>query len=606
MSENTKGSDDGKSSRSLKALAPLVPYAWRYKGRIAAALVALTFAAAATLVVPLAVRRVIDFGFSKESVDLVNNYFGAMIAVVAVLALSSGSRYYLVMTLGERIVADLRTDVFDRLAKLDAAFYDTVKTGELVSRLTADTTQMKSAFGSSASVLLRNLFLFVGSVGLMVYTSPKLSAYVLIAIPLIVLPLFGAGRSVRGRSRFAQDTLAEASAFASENLGAVRTMQAFGAERATVARFAEAVENAYGAACKAAFSRAILTAVAIFLAFSSVIVILWFGANDVLAGRITGGLLAQFLLFAVLGASALGQLSEVGSEVAAATGAAGRIAEILVIEPRIVAPANPLRLPVPARGEITFDAVGFIYPTRTDAAALRGLSIHVRPGETVAIVGPSGAGKSTVFQLLMRFYDPTEGRILIDGVDIARVDPAELRRRIALVPQDPTIFGVSVADNILYGRTDAPRAAVIHAAERAAAGDFIAAMSEGYDTKIGERGVTLSGGERQRLAISRAILKDAPILLLDEATSALDADNEMLVQAALENIMHDRTTLVIAHRLATVLKADRILVMEDGRIVNEGTHASLVQRDGLYARLARLQFESGAAALSEAAAKAAE
>ena len=607
MSEVTKGSGDAaKPDRSLKALAPLVPYAWRYKGRIAAALVALTFAAAATLVVPLAVRRVIDFGFSKESVDLVNNYFAGMIAVVAVLALSSGSRYYLVMTLGERIVADLRSDVFGHLAELDAAFYDTVKTGELVSRLTADTTQMKSAFGSSASVLLRNLFLFVGSIGLMVYTSPKLSAYVLIAIPVIVLPLFASGRSVRARSRFAQDTLAEASAFASENLGAVRTMQAFGAERATIARFAGAVESAYAAACKAAFARAILTAVAMFLAFASVIVVLWFGAQDVLAGRITGGLLAQFLLYAVLGASALGQLSEVWSEIVTAAGAAGRIAEILVIEPRIVAPANPLPLPVPTRGEITFDAVGFTYPTRTDVAALRGLSFDVRPGETVAIVGPSGAGKSTVFQLLMRFYDPTEGRILIDGVDIARVDPAELRRKIALVPQDPTIFGVSVADNIGYGRADATRAAIIHAAERAAADEFVAAMPEGYDTQIGERGVTLSGGERQRLAIARAILKDAPILLLDEATSALDADNEMLVQAALENIMQDRTTLVIAHRLATVLKADRILVMEDGRIVEEGTHATLVQRDGLYARLARLQFETGAAALNEAAAKAAE
>ena len=345
MSEVTKGSGDAaKPDRSLKALAPLVPYAWRYKGRIAAALVALTFAAAATLVVPLAVRRVIDFGFSKESVDLVNNYFAGMIAVVAVLALSSGSRYYLVMTLGERIVADLRSDVFGHLAKLDAAFYDTVKTGELVSRLTADTTQMKSAFGSSASVFLRNLFLFVGAIGLMVYTSPKLSAYVLIAIPVIVLPLFASGRSVRARSRLAQDTLAEASAFASENLGAVRTMQAFGAERATIARFAGAVESAYAAACKATFARAILTVVAIFLAFASVIVILWLGAQDVLAGRITGGLLSQFLLYAVLGASALGQLSEVWSEIVTAAGAAGRIAEILAIEPRIVAPANPLAL----------------------------------------------------------------------------------------------------------------------------------------------------------------------------------------------------------------------------------------------------------------------
>jgi ATP-binding cassette subfamily B protein len=607
MRKTRKDSGDAaKPERSLKPLRPLARYAWRYKGRIGLALVALILASAATLVVPLAVRRVIDFGFSKESADLVNNYFAAMVAVVAVLALSSGSRFYLVMTLGERIVADLRDDVFSHLARLDAAFYDTVKVGELVSRLTADTTQMKSAFGSSASVLLRNLFLFIGAIGLMIFTSPKLSAFVLIAIPVIVLPLFASGRSVRARSRLAQDKLAEASAFASENLGAVRTMQAFGAERATVGRFAAAVENAYAAACKATLARAILTVVAIFLAFSSIVLVLWLGAQDVLAGSMTGGQLSQFVLYAVLGASALGQLSEVWSEISTATGAAGRIAELLAIEPRIVAPANPLALPSPARGEIAFESVSFTYPTRADAPALHSLSFAVRPGETVAIVGPSGAGKSTVFQLLMRFYDPVEGRILVDGVDITRADPAELRRRIALVPQDPTIFGVTVAENIGYGRSDAIRDSVVAAAKRAAADDFVAVMSEGYDTRIGERGVTLSGGERQRLAISRALLKDAPILLLDEATSALDANNERLVQAALENIMKDRTTLVIAHRLATVLKADRILVMDGGRIVEEGTHASLVQRDGLYARLARMQFEAGAAALSEAAVSAVE
>ncbi|MDB5651224.1 MAG: transporter [Hyphomicrobiales bacterium] len=590
-----------KPATSLRALVPLIPYARRYKGRIFGALVALSVAAAATLTVPLAVKGMIDHGFSADSTGIIDWYFGAMIGVVGILALASGSRYFLVMTIGERVVADLRADLFAHLTRLDAHFYDTARTGELVSRLTADTTQMKSAFGSSASVALRNFFMFFGAIAMMVITSPKLSALVLVAIPIIVLPLVASGRSVRARSRAAQDTLADATAFAAENLGSVRTMQAFGAEGTTRARFAAAVEESYRAARNATGARAILTTVAIFLAFASVVGVLWLGAQDVLAGRISGGLLSQFVLYAVLGAGALGELSQVWSEISSAAGAAGRIAEILAVRPTIVAPAQPEALPSPARGEIVFEHVEFSYPTRVDSAALRDLSFRVAPGETVAIVGPSGAGKSTVFQLLMRFYDPVGGHILVDGVDLRDADPSAIRAGIALVPQDPVIFGASIADNIRYGRADAPIEAVRMAAEKAAAAEFINNLDRGYDTLAGERGITLSGGQRQRLAIARAILKDAPILLLDEATSALDAENETLVQAALENIMTDRTTLVIAHRLATVLKADRILVMDEGRIVEEGTHAALVARNGLYARLARLQFEAGVAHETEAA-----
>ena len=592
MTDTTPKAASGPARTSLRSLLPLAPYAVRHRLWILAALISLIVASAATLTVPLALRGMVDHGFTAETSDLINWYFGAMALVVTVLSIASASRYYLVMSLGERVVADLRRDVFIHLARLDASFYDQAKVGELLSRLTADTTQMKSAFGASASVLLRNLFLFIGAIIMMIVTSAKLSALVLIAIPVIVFPLVASGRSVRARSRAAQDSLAEATAFASENLGAVRTMQSFNAQSLTSGRFSGAVEDAYVTAKRALGARAILTMVAIFLAFSSVIGVLWLGAHDVLEGRISGGLLSQFVLYAVFGASSLGQLSEVWSELSAAAGAAGRIAEILAVRPGIVAPSHPLPMSEPARGEIQFDHVSFAYPTRPDTYVLKDISLHIRPGETIAIVGPSGGGKSTLFQLLMRFYDPTQGSIRIDGIELPQTDPDLVRARMALVPQDPVIFGASIKDNIEYGRPKASLADIKQAAERAAASEFIENLPQTYDTRLGERGVTLSGGQRQRLAIARAILKDAPILLLDEATSALDAENETLVQKALDTIMKDRTTLVIAHRLATILKADRILVMEAGRIVEQGTHQSLVAADGLYARLARLQFET--------------
>jgi ATP-binding cassette, subfamily B, bacterial len=576
----------------LRPLRLLVPYVMRYRGRAAAALVALLTAAVTTLVVPVAVRRMIDFGFDPEHIGLIDQYFGVMIAVVAVLALASASRYYLVTTLGERVVADLRAGVFGHLVALSAPFFDTARTGELTSRLTADTTQIKSAVGSSLSVALRNIVLFLGSATMMVITSPKLSGFVLAAIPLIVLPLVGFGRSVRRRSRAAQDTLADASAYAAELIGAVRTLQAFTNEPLARGRFSAAVERAYRAAIQSTRARAILTAIIIFIASASVVVILWVGAQDVIAGGMTPGRLSQFVLFAVFAASGLGQLSEVWGELSQAAGSAERLMELLAIAPEIQVPAHPVPLPQRPRAEVAFEAVRFAYPARPEADVLDGVSFRIRPGEKVAIVGPSGAGKSTIFHLILRFYDPTSGAVTFDGVRLPETDPAELRRHIALVPQDTAIFGMSVRDNIRFGRPDATDAEIERAAEDAAAAQFIRALPQGYETPVGERGVTQSGGQRQRIAIARAILRGAPLLLLDEATSSLDAESETLVQAALARLMAERTTLVIAHRLATVLSCDRILVLDQGRIVEEGTHDSLVARNGLYARLAKLQFKT--------------
>jgi ATP-binding cassette subfamily B protein len=575
----------------LRPLLALAPYVGRYRGRAFLALIALTVAAITTLVVPVAVRRIIDFGFSPEGIALINSYFGVMIAVVALLAGASASRYYLVMTIGERIVADLRRDVFAHLMSLSPAFFDSSRSGELISRLTADTTQLKSAVGASVSIALRNLVLFFGATAMMVITSPRLSGFVLLAIPLIVIPLVAFGRWVRRLSRNAQDTLAEATAYASELVGAIRTVQAYTSERLANARFGGEVEQAYEAARTSTRARSVLTAIIIFIVFTSVVAILWIGSHDVLTGSITPGRLGQFVLYAAFAAAGLGQLSEVWGEVSAASGAAERLFEILNVKSQVTAPASPLAMPVPARGDVSFDNVAFAYPTRPDALAVDGVSLSVRAGEKVAIVGPSGAGKSTLFHLLLRFYDPASGAISFDGVPIRAADPRELRARIALVPQESVVFAASARENIRFGRPDATDAEVERAADLAHATEFIRRLPGGFEAQLGERGVTLSGGQRQRIAIARAILRDAPLLLLDEATSSLDAESETLVQTALEELMLNRTTLVIAHRLATVLSCDRILVMEQGRIVEQGTHASLVAANGLYARLARLQFE---------------
>lgn len=597
---HTSGDADERR-RSLKPLRRLFPYITRYRKMVIGAVVSLTVAAATTLALPLAVRRMIDHGFSASNSSFIAEYFAMLVVMAALLAAASASRYYFVITLGERVVADIRSDVFRHVTTLSPSFFDTAQSGEIVSRLAADTTQVKSAVGATASVALRNVILGLGAVAMMVFTSPKLSGLVIAAIPVIVLPLVAFGRSVRRKSRLAQDTLADATAYASEQIGAVRTLQAFTNEKLVTGHFSSAVEAAFEAARSSIFARSFLTFFAIFMIFSSVVAVLWFGSRDVLGGTLSPGTLGQFLLYSVFAAGALGALSEVWGELSQAAGAAERLTEILAEKPAIQAPAHPKLLPATARGAISFDDVSFSYPAGPDRAAVHDLSFQVKPGETVAIVGPSGAGKSTVFSLLLRFYDPETGKIMIDGVNVREADPVAIRERIAIVPQDVTIFAASARDNIGFGRPGASDAEIEAAAGDALADEFILKLEKGYDSHVGERGVTLSGGQRQRVAIARAILRDAPILLLDEATSALDAESETLVQTALERLMQDRTTIVIAHRLATVLKADRILVMDGGCIVEEGTHQSLVAKGGIYARLAKLQFETGSNAFRGAA-----
>ncbi len=583
------------SRKSLKPLARLTPFLARYKTQIAKALIALAVASGSTLVVPIAVRRIIDHGFTASNATLVNQYFSVMIAVVLLLALSSAIRFYYVMWLGEKIVADVRDALFTHLLKLSPGFYETQKTGEVVSRLTADTTQIKSAFSSTASIALRNVVMLVGAIVMMIVTSPKLAGLAGLAIPLIVLPLVTYGRRVRLLSRAAQDTLAASAAFAQERLSAISTVQSNVQENYTKGEFSNATNFAFSAAAKRTLARAVLTAAIIFVALGSIVGLLWFGAQEVISGNLSGGTLSQFVIYAVIAASSLGQLSEVWGEIQLAAGAAERISELLDEKPVITAPPNPVVFPQIPKGQVRFSGVSFSYPTRLKTAALNNVSFTARPGEVTAIVGPSGAGKSTLFALIQRFYDPASGTITVDGLDVKSVDPQDLRKHIAVVPQDTIIFSGSVLDNIRFGAPDATREAATAAAVAARVDEFAKRLPKGFDTEVGERGITLSGGQRQRIAIARAILRDAPILLLDEATSSLDAESESLIQEALEKLTANRTTLVVAHRLATVRNADRILVFDNGKLVAQGTHGQLVKKNALYARLAKLQFNAPSA-----------
>jgi len=580
--------------RDIRVLRRLLPFMAPYKGYIALAALFLFVSTGATLTIPRAVQQMIDHGFSKENAGLIDQYFLFVLVVAIVLGLATAIRFYFVTWIGERIVADIRKALYTHVLSLSPAFFEVTRTGEVLSRLTTDTTLIQTAVGSSVSIALRNMLMMVGGLTMLFVTSAKLTGLVLIAVPLVVVPLILMGRVVRNLSRKSQDRIADTSAYAAETINAVTTVQAFTHEPIDRARFGGTVESAFKTAIKRVKARAAMTALVIVLVFSSIVGVLWVGAQAVLAGTMTAGELSQFILYAVMVASGLGALSEIWGEVQQAAGAAERLMELLSTEPQIQAPTNPVAMP-PARGTVRLEHVTFEYPMRPGIKALKDFTLDIKPGETVALVGPSGAGKTTVFQLLQRFFDPQSGRILIDGVDIREASPTDVRSRLALVPQETVIFGDSAFENVRYGRPDATEAEIRAAAEAAQASEFIERLPQGYHTFLGERGVTLSGGQRQRVAIARAILRDAPILLLDEATSALDAESERLVQKALETLMTKKTTIVIAHRLATVQRADRIVVLDEGRMVAEGTHKDLVAGGGLYARLARLQFAGLAA-----------
>ena len=577
----------------LSPLAALAPFLRPYRLRILAALVALVVAAGATLTLPIAFRNLIDLGFSAASRGHIDAYFLALFGVALVLAFATAARFYSVSWLGERVTADLRAAVYDNVIRMSPEFFESTRTGEVLSRLTSDTTLVETVVGTSFSMGLRNLFLLVGGLVMLGVTSPQLTAYIGGLLVAVVAPLVIFGRRVRKLSRASQDSIADTSALAGEMLGGIATVQAYTHEGIESARYRGAVEKAFATSLRRIRARSLLTVAVISMVFGAVVLVLWLGAQEVLAGRMSGGALGAFVLYAVLVAGALGALAEVWGDLARAAGAMERLLELYRAKPAIVSAPDALPL-AQAHGHLRFEHVGFHYPSRPETPALAGIGFEVRPGETVALVGPSGAGKTTILQLLMRFYDPQGGEITLDGIPLRDMARADFRAAIALVPQDPVIFAASARDNIRFGRPTASDAEVEEAARAAAAHDFLTALPQGYDTFLGERGVMLSGGQRQRVAIARAILRDAPVLLLDEATSALDAESEGAVQAAVERLSQGRTTLVVAHRLATVKRADRIVVFDQGRIAATGTHDELVAAGGLYARLARLQFTDGA------------
>ncbi|MDA7424945.1 ABC transporter transmembrane domain-containing protein [Thalassococcus lentus] len=587
--------EEREKSRKLGSLSALWPFMKPYRALMAAAILALVATACISLILPLAVRRVVD-NFNVKSGELLNLYFGAALAIAAALALGTALRYALVTRFGERVVADIRKATFDRVISLSPAFFERTMTGEVLSRITTDTTLILSVIGSSISIALRNVLLFIGGLVLMLFTSAKLTGLVLLIVPAVIVPILVLGRRLRVLSRENQDWIAQSSGNASEALTSVQTVQAYTHEAISKGAFSEVTEKSFDAARRRIWTRALMTAIVIFLVFTGIVGVLWIGAWDVRAGGMTAGTLIQFVIYSVMVAGAVAALSEVFGELQRAAGATERLVELLNAEDTVQDPAQPKTLPSPVRGEISFDNVGFTYPSRPDVAALDAVDLTIEPGETVALVGPSGAGKTTVIQMIQRFYDPQSGAVRIDGHALTDMARQDFRRHIALVPQDPVIFAASARDNIRFGRPDASDAEIMAAAQAAAAHEFLSDLPEGYDTWLGERGVMLSGGQKQRVAIARAILRDAPILLLDEATSALDAESERAVQAAVDTLAQGRTTVIVAHRLATVKKADRIIVMDQGRVVATGEHDALVAEGGLYARLARLQFTDGVAA----------
>jgi ATP-binding cassette subfamily B protein len=591
QTDGTGPAADERPRAAVGALRGILPYLSPYKAAIGGALVALTVAATAVLIMGVGLRELVDEGFRTGSEGLLDNALIGLLVVIMALTAATFARFFLVSWIGERVVADLRCDVFGHVLSLDPLFFEETRVGEVLSRLTTDTTLLQSVVGSQVSVALRNLLLLTGGTAMLIVTSPRLTGFVFLVVPLVVAPIILLGRRVRLLSRASQDRVADVGAYIEESLNAIRIVQAFGHEDIDRQRFARRVTDALATAVKRIRMRAFLTAIVMMLVFGSVGIILWLGGHDVLEGRITAGELSAFVFYAVVVAGSVGAISEVIGDLQRAAGASERLMELLATPAGLASPADPVALPAPATGAVSFEQVVFHYPSRPDTPAIQGFALDVRAGETVALVGPSGAGKSTVFQLLLRFYDPGVGRVLFDGVDLRDADLAALRAGIAIVPQDAVIFAADAWENIGYGRPGATRDEIRAAAEAAHATEFLEALPDGFDSFLGEKGVRLSGGERQRIAIARAVLRNAPLLLLDEATSALDAESERIVQQALDHLMQNRTTLVIAHRLATVLKADRIVVMDGGRIDAIGTHETLIAEGGLYARLAELQFD---------------